>query len=293
MRTPGLGKGLSALIPPKPSGVPASMTAGAEPQPPHGHHVLQIPLTQIERNPEQPRHEFSESDLQDLAQSIRAHGILQPLIVTRSGDRYVLVAGERRLKAARRAGLTEVPCIVHESLTQRGQLELALIENVQRADLNPLEQARAFKRLNEEFGLTHEDIARAVGKERPTVTNTLRLLELPDEMQAAMREGRMTFGQARGLLAVKDSGAQRAMFEKILRGELSARALERKTRTVHVAPHTRRLQNDPQLAAYEQDLSRALGTRVRIKKIGDGGSVEIEYYSDEELSGIVERLTPR
>jgi len=288
MRSSGLGKGLAALIPEQWS-ASASLPQAADLS--HAHRVLTIPIEQIDRNPEQPRTEFSESDLQDLAQSIRAHGVLQPLVVTRDGARYTLVVGERRFRAAKRAGLQAVPCIVHDTLTPQERLELALIENVQRTDLSPLEQAVAYKRLHGEFGLTHEDIARAVGKERPTISNTIRLLEIPPDMQAALKRGEITFGQARGLLAVKDLQKQREMFEKIRTGALSTRGLERSTRSVGDRLETRHRPTDPQLALYEQELARALGTRVRIRKVGDGGSIEVEYYSDEELSGIVERLS--
>ncbi len=306
MTPSGLGRGLAALIPQRKddaaavAGRPsvASLAAAGllpseglpSPRQDHAHRVLQVPISDIDRNPEQPRSEFSELELQDLAQSIRARGILQPLIVTREGSRYTIIAGERRLRAAKRAGLTEVPCLVHDSLTSRERLELALIENVQRADLNPLEQAIAYKRLHEEFELSHEDIARAVGKERPSISNMIRLLDLPEDMQQALRDGRLSFGQGRGLLAIKDPAKQREAFQRLLTGDLTKQALERETRRVNAAPHTRQTQKDPQLALSEQELGRALGTRVRIKKIGDGGSIEIEYYSAEELTGIVERL---
>lgn len=301
MRHGGLGKGLAALIPER-HGRPASPPLSPESRKErpddaqlvdHQHRVLDVPIEKIDRNPEQPRVEFSESELRDLADSLRAHGVLQPLLVTRDGERFTLVAGERRLRAAERAGLASVPCLVHDVLTSRERLELSLIENVQRSDLNPMEQALAFTRLHEEFGLSHDDIARAVGKERPTISNTIRLLDLPEDMQGALRDGRLTFGQARGLLAVTDRAQQRAMFEQLLAGALTTRGLERSLRRTTVKAHSRHVQGDPQLALYEQELSRALGTRVRIKKVGDGGSIEIEYYSDEELSGIVETMTRR
>lgn len=299
MKPGGLGKGLAALIPGRREGnpLPSVVPGGREERPEsarlpdHQHRVLDIPITKLDRNPEQPRVEFSESDLAELAASIRSHGVLQPLLVTRDGERFTVVAGERRLRAAERAGLTAVPCLVHEVVTAKERLEISLIENVQRSDLNPVEQALAYRRLHEEFGLSHDEIARVVGKERPTISNTLRLLDLPEDMQRALRDGRLTFGQARGLLAVTEPAKQRAMFEQILAGALSTRGLERSVRRVGVKRGDRHTQKDPQLALYEQELSRALGTRVRIKEVGDGGSIEIEYYSGEELSGIVERIT--
>lgn len=288
----GLGRGLAALIPDRRrAGEPPASASGGVTEA-HAHAVISLPIDRIDRSPDQPRTVFSESELQDLAQSIRTHGILQPLLVTPAGDRYLLVVGERRLKAARRAGLAEVPCVVHAALSDRERLEVSLIENVQREDLTPIEHAAAYRRLHEEFGLTHDDIARAVGKERPTISNIIRLLDLPGDIQAALNDRRITFAQARGLLAARDAVTQREMFEKVLAGALSISGLERATRRANAATRPRRAaRSDPQLALYEQELSRALGTRVRIRKIADGGTIGIEYYSDEELSGIVARLT--
>jgi ParB family chromosome partitioning protein len=254
-------------------------------------NVMNISVDKIDRNPEQPRKEFSEEDLQDLAQSIREHGILQPLLVTKSGDRFTLIAGERRLRAAKRAGLKEVPCLVHAEVTNKEQLELAIIENVQREDLNPIEQALAYKKLHDEFGMSHEEIAKAVGKERPSISNAIRVLNLPEEMQKAMRENRLQYGHARALLGVADQNEQKEMFQKMLDGTMGAEDLEHRMKKVNVASHTRITQKDPQLASYEEEIARSLGTRVRIKSFGEsGGNVIIEYYSQEELSGIVEKI---
>lgn len=285
--TPGLGKGLAALIPTRRPEVAVSSYA------PHGqssgHDVLKIPVDKIDRNPRQPRVDFSESDLQDLAQSIREHGILQPLLVTRAGDRYILIAGERRLRASKRAGLKEVPCLVHDAVTDKERLELAIIENVQRSDLNSIEQALAYKQLADEFGLTHDQIAKIVGKERPSVSNTIRLLDLSDDIQEAVRKNEISFSQAKGLLAAPPE-RRHEIFEKMMKGKMSVDALERETRKVSVPSHSRHPQKDPQLAAYEDELGRIFGTKVRIKKIGEGGSVIVEYYSNEELGGIVEKI---
>ncbi len=297
MKPGGLGKGLAALIPNKREETSVRTNFEYQPQVQaeqrvdHTNKVMNISVEKIDRNPEQPRLDFSESDLQDLAASIREHGVLQPLLVTRNGDRFTLIAGERRLRASKRAGLAEVPCLIHGEVDDREQLELAIIENVQRADLNPMEQAIAYKKLNSEFGMTHEEIAKAVGKERPSISNIIRLLDLPEEIQKSVKDSKISFAQARTLLAVGDPAKQKEMFEKLLAGKMGIEELERSTRKVNVGSHTRTLQKDPQLAAYEEQIARALATRVHIKKIGEGGSIIVEYYSDEELSGIVQKIS--
>lgn len=298
MKPGGLGRGLSALIPNRHNeGTVATQptySSFVKTEEVTGNRVMMVGVEKIDRNPEQPRQDFAEAELQDLAQSIREHGILQPLLVTKSGDRYTLIAGERRLRAAKRADLKEVPCLVHVPVTDREQLELAIIENVQREDLSVLEQAIAYKKLHEEFNMTHGEIAQAVGKERPSITNIIRILDLPDEMQKALKEGKMNFGQARTLLAVTEPEKQKEAFQKILEGKLSTKAFERFQQKTNVQAHQRVTQKDPQLAAHEEEIGRVLGTRVRIKKIGEsGGNVIIEYYSDEELSGIIEKISQR
>lgn len=299
MKTGGLGRGLSALIPNRkeetatrsPFGANITNDSMSASEVVEGN-VRNVSVEKIDRNPEQPRKEFSEEELQDLAQSIREHGILQPLLVTQNGDRFTLIAGERRLRASKRAGLKEVPCLVHAKVTTQEQLELAIIENVQREDLNPIEQALAYKKLHVEFGMSHEEIAKAVGKERPSISNAIRVLNLPEEMQKAMRENRLQYGHARALLGVADQNEQREMFQKMLDGKMGTRDLEHKMKKVNVASHTRVTQKDPQLASYEEELARVLGTRVRIKAFGEsGGNVILEYYSQEELSGIVEKIS--
>lgn len=295
MKPGGLGRGLSALIPQRREegavAIQPSYSSVVKSEEAAGSRVMMVAVEKIDRNPEQPRQDFSEADLQDLAQSIREHGILQPLLVTKNGDRYTLIAGERRLRASKRAGLKEVPCLVHVPVTDREQLELAIIENVQREDLSVLEQAVAYKKLHDEFNMTHEEIAKAVGKERPSITNIIRILDLPDEMQKALKEGKMNFGQARSLLAVTEPEKQKEAFQKMLDGKLSSKALERVQQKTNVQAHQRVTQKDPQLAVYEEEMGRVLGTRVRIKQIGEsGGNVIIEYYSDEELSGIIAKI---
>lgn len=291
----GLGRGLSALIPTKRDNVgmkaPAAYQVQNKNEEVDKGRVMMVPVDKIDRNPEQPRVDFSEVDLQDLAQSIREHGILQPLLVTKSADRYTLIAGERRLRASKRAGLKEVPCLVHSPIGEREQLELAIIENVQRADLNILEQAVAYKKLHDEFNMTHEQIAKAVGKERSSITNIVRILDLPEQMQEAARDGRINYSQARNLLSVTDPQKQQEAFEKVLGGKLGIKEFERIQQRVKVQEHQRVVQKNPQLAQYEEELGRVFGTRVRIKELGEaGGNVIIEYYSGEELSGIVEKI---
>jgi len=297
MKPGGLGRGLSALIPGRreESAVNTQTHTAYAPfvkaEENSGNRVMMVPVEKIDRNPEQPRQDFAEAELQDLAQSIREHGILQPLLVTKTGDRFTLIAGERRLRAAKRADLKEVPCLVHLPVTDQEQLELAIIENVQREDLNVIEQAKAYKKLHEEFNMTHDEIAKAVGKERSTITNIIRLMDLPEEMQKAVVDGEMQFSNARTLLGVKDPVKQREAFQKILEGKLSKEDFERIQQKTNVQAHQRVIQKDPQLAQYEEEMGRVLGTRVRIKNIGEsGGMIIIDYYSDEEMSGIVDKI---
>lgn len=291
MKHHGLGKGLAALMPQKEN--TAVAVQEPEHQPGEGE-IMQIPVHLIIKNPDQPRTYFSESEIESLAQSIKSHGVLQPLIVSLSEDgEYVLVAGERRLLAARRAGVSDVPCLMRGELTERSRLEIAIIENVQREDLNFIDQARAYHRLNQEFGMTHEQVAKAVGKERSSVSNIMRLLDLPENIQDALCNKKIAYGQARGLLAEKNDKERQRMFTRMLEGTLSTVGVERETKKRK--PPTRRprgRQKDPQLQQYEQDITQALATPVRIKKLSDerGGTIEIDYYSNEELSALVERL---
>lgn len=298
MKPGGLGRGLSALIPGRRNegavATQPSYSSFVKTEEATGNRVMMVGVEKIDRNPEQPRQDFAEAELQDLAQSIREHGILQPLLVTKSGDRYTLIAGERRLRAAKRADLKEVPCLVHVPVTDREQLELAIIENVQREDLSVLEQAIAYKKLHEEFNMTHGEIAQAVGKERPSITNIIRILDLPDEIQQALKDGKVNFGQARTLLSVTEPERQKDVFQKMLEGKMSSQELERVQQKTNVQAHQRVTQKDPQLAVHEEEMGRVLGTRVRIKQIGEsGGNVIIEFYSDEELSGIIEKIIQR
>lgn len=288
----------SSPVPSETAPVPAQATTSSnlevQPGRPTPNFLVEIPVARIERNPDQPRVEFSEAELEELAASIRQHGVLQPLLVVRkpleSGEpeRFETVAGERRWRAAQRAGLATVPCIVRDDLSERERLEISLVENLQRKDLNPIEEATAYRRLHDEFHLTHERIAERVGKSRPAVSNTMRLLDLPPSMQQSLVKGEINYGQARALLSVLDPVARQVVFEKMQKGELSAKALERMQRGRK--PRRAFKDGDPEILHYERSLSKALGAPVRIKPLGPGGVIEVDYFSGEELSGIIGRL---
>lgn len=281
-----LGRGLDALIPG--AGRPAvNPDVAAEAL----NADLLVAIDKIRPNPRQPRTEFDEAALSELASSIRVQGIIQPLLVRRSseGD-FELVAGERRLRAAERAGLTHVPVFVRE-VSDEESLELALVENVQRDDLSPLEEAAAYQRLISEFHHTQEQVAARVGKSRPAVANALRLLKLPEPIKRELARGRLTAGHARVLLSIDDTEAQLRAAKQIQARQMSVREAEQlaAVRKGVARPAPR----DPNRAALERELSSALGTRVRITPKGRGGRVEIEFYSPEELQGLVDRLGKR
>jgi len=261
----------------------------------HGSEVADsdatVAIDRIRANPRQPRTEFDENALAELAASIRTQGIIQPLLVRRLPDgEYELVAGERRLRAAERAGLTHVPVFVRD-ISDRESLELALVENVQRDDLSPLEEATAYQRLMSEFGHTQEQIAERVGKSRPAVANSLRLLRLPDSIKQDLARGRLSAGHARVLLAIDDSDAQLRAAKQIQTRQMSVRDAEHLV-SARKAP-ARPVGRDPHRGALERELSTTLGTRVRILPKGRGGRIEIEFYSPEELQGLVGRIARR
>jgi ParB family transcriptional regulator, chromosome partitioning protein len=278
-RRAGLGRGLEALIP---GGTPP---AGG---------VSQLAVETIIPNPRQPRTSFDPDELAELAASILEHGVLQPIIVTQdeSPDRYVLVAGERRWLAARHAGLTHIPAILREASDQQ-RLEMALIENVQRADLAPLETADAYRQLADDFGLSHEEIAARVGKSRTAVTNTLRLLKLPDAVRQALAEGKISEGHARALLALPTPQAQSAALLSILAHDLNVRqteALVRRLSGERPAPAEKPAPT-PEVTDLEHRLEDSLGTRVNLNRRSQGrGTLVIHFYSDEELDALIERL---
>jgi ParB family chromosome partitioning protein len=299
----GLGKGLDALIP-SPPGL-QQHTAG-------DGGVLQIPVDGIQRNPRQPRDQFDAKDLEELTASIREHGIIQPLIVSPGTDgTYTLIAGERRLEAAKLAGLRTVPVIMRHA-SDRELLELALIENIQRAELNPLEEADAYRQLTEDFGLSHEEVALRVGKSRPAVSNTIRLLQLSDTIKKTLIEGyahadeadqdlegqggskfRLSEGHARALLRLSTHQAQDAALKTVVTGQLNVRQTEELVKRWggEKRPPAPKKSLSPEVAELEKRLEESLETKVKLRYSKDtGGTVTIRYYSDEELNKILERL---
>jgi ParB family chromosome partitioning protein len=285
-RKSGLGKGLDALIPPSEF---SRQDEGVS----HQAGIRDVPVDDISPNPRQPRARLDPEDLADLTASVRENGIIQPLIVTQnlSDGSFILIAGERRLRAARQAGLRTVPVIVREASEQE-QLELALIENIQRADLTPLEAADAYRQLVEDFGLTHEEVAERVGKNRVSVTNTLRLLKLPDPVKQSLTEGKISEGHARALLSLQTEQAQNAALSTILKRGLNVRQTEELVRKFSgqkpipaVKPS-----HSPEIVALEERLRNYFGTRVNVKPRRTGGSLVIHYYSDEELNALIDRL---
>jgi len=277
MRKGGLGKGLDALIP------------GGDSSKEEGSSTF-VAINQIVPNPRQPRHILYDSSLQELADSIREHGVIQPLIVTfdPTSGQYTLIAGERRWRASRLAGLETVPVIVRQA-TQQQLLELALIENLQRSDLLPLETAEAYRNLSEDFGLTHEEIAVRVGKSRVAVTNTLRLLNLPETIRQALAEQKISEGHARALLALGSTIAQISVLRMILEKDLTVRQTEELVRKMagnRPAPVQHKAV-EPEIGALEERLRASLGTRVTLRHGRKGGSLTIHYYSDEELNALV------
>lgn len=286
-----LGRGLSALIPQHGNGEVASGEASAATPVGASQEVLHVPVDKVKSNPAQPRKLFDHAALEDLVSSIRAHGILLPLVVTPAKDgTYQLVAGERRLRAATIAGLKTVPVVVREA-GELERLELGLIENVQREDLNPIELAEAYRRLVDDFSLTQEQVAERVGKSRPGVANTLRLLNLPEPIQHALADGKITFGHAKLLLSVVEPTQQRQLFEKIVAEQLSVQAA-----TVSGAPatavraHRRRRGQDPAVAELERELQESLGSKVRIRPTGSGGEITLTYFDRAELERLCVRL---
>ena len=277
LRRRALGRGLGALIP---------SAAANEPAREHDEG-LSVAIDQIRPNPHQPRAAFAEDQIAELAASIRENGLLQPLLVRRAGEHYELIAGERRLRAAQRAGLRRVPVTLREA-TDRESLELALIENLQREDLNPIEEARAYLRLADDFGLKQDEIARRVGKSRSAVANSLRLLHLAPEIRSQLESGAISAGHARSLLGIASVQAQSAVASAVVKRRLSVRDTERLVREHSGSEH------DANRSAIEVDLSRSLGTKVRVRQAkGGAGRIEIEFYSLGELNGLVARLSER
>jgi ParB family transcriptional regulator, chromosome partitioning protein len=279
-RKTGLGRGLDSLIPTQESSQPA-------------RGIQHVPVGDISPNPRQPRSNFDDLELEELAASIREHGIIQPLVLFEAEEngKYCLIAGERRWLAARKAGLDSVPALIRQA-SQQELLEIALVENVQRADLSPLEAAEAYRQLSEEFQISHEQIAIRVGKSRTSVTNTLRLLKLPQTVQRALAARKISEGHARALLALTTAQAQTAALETILRHDLNVRQTEELVRKLSGEKPTSQPKPapPPELVALEERLRSQLGTRVSLNHGQKGGTLVIHYYSDEELDHIVLRI---
>lgn len=251
---------------------------------------LHVSPSQIDVNPEQPRKQFTHQALEELMASIKEHGILQPLIVSEKPDgRFELIAGERRLRSAQMLELPTVPVIFRVTKHDQEKLELALIENIQRADLNPIEEASAYERLANEFGLSHEMVAQKVGKSRSAVTNTIRLLQLPEDVQRALSDGKISMGKARALLGVEDSTEQKKLFASMIGESMTVRDVERAA-AVRRGGGKGLTRRDPNVMDLEDALRKHLGTKVHITKRGEQGKIEIEYYSDEELKALMHLL---
>ena len=282
-RRPALGKGLSALIPDAPE--PARTGA------------IDVDIDLLTPSDQQPRIMLDDAKLEELAGSIKSNGIIQPILVRRTGDSYRIIAGERRWRAAQRAGLLKVPVLVRDvpEGSERHLLELALVENLQREDLNPVDEALAYQRLSDEFGLTQEQIAAAVGKDRSSVANYLRLLRLPDEVRGDLASGAFSMGHARALLALPDAATQRQAAREVIARALSVRDTEALVRKMTSPAPTRPAavpkQTDVHTRAAEDRLRFVLGTKVRIVRRGSGGAIEIAFGSETELHRLYEQLT--
>lgn len=278
-----LGKGLAALLPTRPATHAPAPPPERVSMAPH-----KLPIDRIDPNPLQPRNVFQPDRLRELAQSIEANGIIQPLIVRQIGDRYELIAGERRWRAAKLAGLAEVPVVVHTTSNEH-LLEVSLIENIQREDLNPIEVAQAFDRLYRDHQLSHEEIARRTGKDRTTVTNMLRLLRLPQEIQLLLAEHRLSMGHARAILGLQNPDLQRQLADKASAQGLSVRQVERMVQNMTAERTDKEEENkqDPNVRAAVEELQRLLATKVRIvEKTTEKGKIEIDYYSQDDLDRI-------
>ena len=328
-----LGRGLESLIPEKrPDDIPENFDTSREPSgtqpksagsplsnlgavpaarsyqdhftPRRSDSIFWIEIEKIEPNPYQPRREFVEEALQDLARSVREHGVLQPILVTKReietptglDVRYQLIAGERRWRAAKLAGLSQIPAVIRRGMPDdRLKLELALIENVQREDLNAMERAKAFKQLIDEFHLVHREIAERVGKSREMIANTMRLLTLPPEIQESLHTGRITEGHARAvLMAGDDLQKQHQVYNAILEERLNVREAENKARQVSgktFVPRKRPAQSqDPVMREWQNRLQEKFGTKVQLQRMGERGKIVVEFYSEEELRGILDKL---
>jgi len=279
MERRALGKGINALIPEKETG--------------EKENIFYAKIEEIQPNPLQPRKEFSEESLKALAQSIKEKGIIQPLIVQRKGDFYELIAGERRWRAAKLLNLKEIPVMIKEAPNQNS-LELSLIENLQREDLNPIEEAHAYQYLIEKFQMTQEDLSEKLGKARASIANTLRLLNLPQEVQEEIRKGRLTFGHGRALLEIEDINQQRLLAQIAISKGLSVRELESLVKARKLKTSKQKMRLKPErpsyLVVWEEELKQILATQVRIIQTRKRGNIRIDFYSSQDLERIIELL---
>lgn len=303
-----LGKGLESLIPKKQNiqSPQQDRQIGSEDKPLTKDAIFYIETEKIKPNPHQPRRDFNEESLKELANSIREHGVLQPLLVskiekeTEFGTKveYQLIAGERRLKAAQIAGLESVPVIIKNIVKDAEHLEMAIVENLQRTDLNPVETARAYAKLQDIFGLTQREIAQHLGKSRETIANTLRLLNLPTEIQEAVAKNQISESQARLLLMIDDQVQQQNLFKEIISNNLSVRELRSRIRKTQLPTTNYQLlkEIDPEIHHLQEQLTELLGAKVKIEPFGNaqgkGGKIIIDFYSAEEIEGIIKKLSP-
>ena len=280
-----LGRGLGALIPQRQeTPVESHATQG----------LAEIPISQIQPNPFQPRKTFNEASIDELARSVRQHGIVQPLVVTRAGDKYKLIAGERRFRAAQKAGLTTVPVLIKEMMGEGDALQIALIENIQREDLNPIEEAMAYHQLHDDFQLTQEEISRRVGKERSTVANFLRLLKLPDPVKKLLASGQLSMGHARALLAIESPKKQEQLADRVVRKNLNVRQTEMlASESSPKSAEKKEKEKDVFTRDAEDKLQRTLRTKVEIDRRRRGGVIHIRYGSEDELIRVVDELMGR
>lgn len=288
-KTSGLGRGLGSLIPNKKPAV----TLGDDYQYTNSavktqEAIVELPVDKIHPNPYQPRHDFSAEQLDDLVNSIKEHGIIQPLIVTKAVDGWQLIAGERRWRSAKVLNLPTVPAIVRDLADQK-KFEIALIENLQRQDLNALEVAEAYRRLIDEFNLTQDALAKRVGKSRPAVANTLRLLNVAEEVKVAIRSGEITEGHARVLSGLPKED-QLELLKRITVSGMNVRDTEKAGKQIVVNKHIRRVNVDIELKAKEEELTRRLGTKVEIKKSGGSGQIVIKFFSEDEFNDLMTKI---
>lgn len=308
----GLGRGLSSLIPQKkisrdendspfvtsvgrdglaPNSDSDTKEVGGAVDANFNQGVLEVDINEIAPNPYQPRIHFDEEKLKELSDSIKEHGVLQPLVVTKNGNNYELIAGERRLQASKLALLTKVPVIIKD-IKDKQKLELAIVENIQRHNLNPIEEAKSFQQLIDEFQMSQEEVAQKMGKSRSVVANKIRLLKLPVEAMKALKDGIITEGHAKAILSLDNPEKQRALLDLIVKNQWTVRQAENKTKEISVKSYKRVNNIDPEIKELEDKLSMVMGTKVRVTKVGgNGGRVIIDYYSNDELNKIIDNLS--